>query len=241
MPVRKKHHWLQLLPLRKKLHPHCSELVGSLLLSQFTYKKIVDINIVNRSCYIFRFLWSFTSVYKRWIISFKPNSFNNTEKSDNIGDFTSEKCSSKAFLFHCILISFVVVFWNIALSFIISIFCVSHRQKCILNRKDRVVCCRVIPCEEPLPLHWVTFILESLDILIIVCSFVYFEELLHVFLSIFINFAYCLFMTVAKITNTLKYFLSMFQYMLDVIKALKTMNVNPQQEGQSTVIVTMAK
>ena len=40
--------------------------------------------------------------------------------------------------------------------FIISILCVSHRQYCILNRKDRVLCCRYIPCEEPLALHWVT-------------------------------------------------------------------------------------
>ena len=31
-----------------------------------------------------------------------------------------------------------------------------YRIDSILNRKDRVVCCRFIPCEEPLALHWVT-------------------------------------------------------------------------------------
>jgi len=41
--------------------------------------------------------------------------------------------------------------------FIISILCVSHRQYCILNRKDRDVCCRYIP----LALHWVTYTLSN--------------------------------------------------------------------------------
>jgi len=53
--------------------------------------------------------------------------------------------------------------------FIISIFCVSHRQYCMLNRKDRVVCCRFIPWEEPLTLHRVTYIPDYIYI-VIVCG-----------------------------------------------------------------------